>query len=85
VLRAAGGERRPRRITAAVRGCGDKRRDRLTRIASKKRLLAAEQQERFVVMETIRRSVVEYYDLILAQSRISDARAAVDALRSSCA
>jgi outer membrane protein TolC len=47
-------------------------------IASKKRLLAAEQQERFVVMETIRRSVVQYYDLILAQSRISDARAAVD-------
>jgi outer membrane protein TolC len=48
-------------------------------IASKRRLLAAEQQERFVVMETIRSSVVQYYDLILAQSRISVAREAVAA------
>ena len=48
-------------------------------IASKKRLLATEQQERFVVMETIRKSVVEYYDLVLAQSRISVARQAVAA------
>jgi outer membrane protein TolC len=48
-------------------------------IASKKRLLAAEQLERFVLMDTIRSSVVQYYDLILAQSRVSDARAAVDA------
>ncbi len=46
-------------------------------IASKKRLLATEQQERFVVMETIRSSVVQYYDLVLAQSRISVAREAV--------
>ncbi len=48
-------------------------------IASKKRLLAAEQQERFIVMETIRSSVVQYYDLILAQSRIAVAREAVTA------
>jgi multidrug efflux system outer membrane protein len=46
-------------------------------IASKKRLLATEQQERFVVMEAIRSSVVQYYDLVLAQSRISVAREAV--------
>lgn len=48
-------------------------------IASKKRLLATEQQERFIVMETIRSSIVQYYDLILAQSRISVAREAVAA------
>lgn len=46
-------------------------------IASKKRLLASEQQERFVVMETMRSAVVQYYDLVLAQSRISVAREAV--------
>jgi outer membrane protein TolC len=48
-------------------------------IAAKKRLLATEQQERFIVMETIRSSVVQYYDLILSQSRISVAREAVTA------
>ncbi len=48
-------------------------------IASKRRLLASEQQERFVVMETLRSSVVQYYDLILAQSRISVAHEAVAA------
>jgi outer membrane protein TolC len=48
-------------------------------IASKRRLLATEQQERFIVMETIRSSVVQYYELILAQSRISVAREAVAA------
>jgi outer membrane protein TolC len=46
-------------------------------IASKRRLQASEQQERSVVMETIRSSVVQYYDLVLAQSRISAAREAV--------
>jgi outer membrane protein TolC len=48
-------------------------------IAAKKRLLAAKEQERFIVMETIRSAVVQYYDLILAQSRISVAREAVTA------
>jgi len=48
-------------------------------IASKRRLLASEQQERFIVMETIRSSVVQYYDLILAQSHIAVAREAVTA------
>jgi outer membrane protein TolC len=48
-------------------------------IASKKRLMAAKEQERFIVMETIRSSVVQYYDLILAQARISVAGEAVTA------
>jgi outer membrane protein TolC len=46
-------------------------------VASKKRLLATQQQERFVIMETIRSAVVQYYDLILAQTRVSVAREAV--------
>jgi outer membrane protein TolC len=48
-------------------------------IASKRRLMAAKEQERFIVMDTIRSSVVQYYDLILAQSRISVAREGVTA------
>jgi multidrug efflux system outer membrane protein len=46
-------------------------------LASRKRLHASEQEERFVVLETIRSSVVQYYDLVLAQSRISVARETV--------
>ncbi len=46
-------------------------------IASKKRLLAAEQQQSFVVMETIRSAGIQYYDLVFAQSRVSVARDAL--------
>ncbi len=46
-------------------------------IASRKRLLASEQQEQFVIMETIRASAVQYYDLVLAQARLALANRAV--------
>ncbi len=46
-------------------------------IASRKRLLGTEQAERFIIMETIRAAVVQYYDLVLAQSRVAVAREAV--------
>src|SRR6266581_2535424 len=46
-------------------------------IASRKRLLASEQQEQFVIMETIRASAVQYYDLTLAQARLALANRAV--------
>jgi multidrug efflux system outer membrane protein len=46
-------------------------------IAARKRLLASEQQEQFVVMETIRASAVQYYDLMLAQAKLSLANRAV--------
>lgn len=46
-------------------------------IAAKKRLLATEHQERAVILETLRRSVVQYYGLILGQARVSAARQGV--------
>jgi outer membrane protein TolC len=46
-------------------------------IASKKRLLGTEQQERFVVLNTLQRSTTQYYDLVLAQVRVAVARDAV--------
>jgi len=46
-------------------------------IASKKRLLASSHQEKAVVLETLRGAVVQYYDLVLAQSHISAAHQGV--------
>lgn len=46
-------------------------------IAAKKRLLGTEQQERQIVMETLRQSLAQYYDLTFAQVRVSVARQAV--------
>ncbi len=46
-------------------------------IAAKKRLLASEHQERAVILETLRRSVVQYYDLVLAQTSVSAAHQGV--------
>lgn len=40
-------------------------------IAAKKRLLATEHQEKAVILETLRNSVVQYYDLVLAQASVS--------------
>jgi outer membrane protein len=47
-------------------------------MAAKKRLIGTEQQERFDVMETLRQTALHYYDLVLAQARISVARQALD-------
>lgn len=46
-------------------------------VAAKKRLHAAEHRERLVILETLRRSAVEYYALVLAQSRVSAAHQGV--------
>jgi len=46
-------------------------------IASKKRLAATEHQERAVLVGTLHTSVIQYYDLILAQSRVETARQAL--------
>src|SRR6266566_7852766 len=46
-------------------------------IASKKRLLASQQQERFVLMDVLRQSLLQYHDLVLAQIRVSVAQQAV--------
>lgn len=46
-------------------------------IAARKRLAGTEQQERQVVMDTLRQSLVQYYDLTFAQVRVSVARQAV--------
>ena len=40
-------------------------------VAAKKRLAAQEHQQRAVVMETIRRAAVHYYDLVLAQAGVA--------------
>jgi outer membrane protein TolC len=40
-------------------------------VAAKKRLFATERQEQSVVQETLRRAVVQYYQLALAQARVS--------------
>lgn len=42
-------------------------------VASKKHLAATEHQERAVVIQTIHDAVIEYYDLVLARSRIESA------------
>lgn len=43
-------------------------------VASKRRLEASAQQEQAVVLETARVAAVQYYDLVLAQARVSVAR-----------
>ena len=46
-------------------------------IAAKKRMHATEQREKAVILNTLRTSVVQYYDLILAQAIVADARQSV--------
>lgn len=46
-------------------------------IAAKKRLSASEDQEQAVVQETLRRSVIQFYDLVFAQARVSVANQGV--------
>jgi len=46
-------------------------------IAAKKRLLATEDQERAVVLETTRQAIIQFYDLVLAQTRVAAAQQAV--------
>jgi len=46
-------------------------------VAARKRLSATEHQERAVLLETLRRSAVEYYHLILSQARVSAANESV--------
>ena len=47
-------------------------------IAAKKRMHATEQREKAVIMDALRMSVVQYYDLILAQAQVEAARQSVD-------
>ncbi len=47
-------------------------------VASKKRLLASEHQERAVMNETLRNSLIQYYDLILSQTSVSSAQQGVE-------
>lgn len=47
-------------------------------IASKKRLAASEHRERAVVLETLRRSAVQFYALVLAQADVSAAHQSVE-------
>ncbi|MCH7556289.1 MAG: TolC family protein [Planctomycetes bacterium] len=46
-------------------------------IAAKKRLAATEHQEQAVILETLRKSAVQYYELILAQARVAASQQAV--------
>ncbi|HSI34094.1 MAG TPA: TolC family protein, partial [Tepidisphaeraceae bacterium] len=46
-------------------------------VAARKRLLAAEEQEQFAAVETLRAAAVQYYDLVLAQIQLANARQAV--------
>jgi outer membrane protein TolC len=46
-------------------------------VASKRRLEASDQQEQTVVLDTLRLSANEYYDLVLQQARVIAARKAV--------
>ncbi len=46
-------------------------------VAARKRLAASEQQERAVVLETIRLSVIQYYDLVFAQAQAAAAHQGV--------
>src|SRR4051794_35980483 len=43
-------------------------------VAARRRLEASEHDERHVVQETIRASAIQYYDLVLAQARLSVAQ-----------
>src|ERR1700730_3786836 len=46
-------------------------------LASSKRLLATEQQDSAVTMQTIKTAALQYYDLVLAQARVGVARDAL--------
>jgi outer membrane protein TolC len=46
-------------------------------IASKKRLLASEERQQSTILETLRASAVQYYDLVLAQARLASAQESV--------
>ncbi len=46
-------------------------------VAARKRLAATEHQERAVVVETLHMAVIQYYDLVLAQSTVAAARQAL--------
>lgn len=46
-------------------------------IASKKRLLGAQQQEQFVILDTLRNAVTEYYDLVYTRVKVSVAEHAI--------
>ncbi|MBI1827068.1 MAG: TolC family protein [Planctomycetes bacterium] len=46
-------------------------------VAAKKRFYASEQQERAVILETLRLSAVQYYGLVLAQARVATAHQSV--------
>jgi outer membrane protein len=46
-------------------------------IAARKQLLATEQQDRAVVMQTVRTAALQYYDLVLAQAGVAVAREAL--------
>lgn len=46
-------------------------------VAAKKRLLATEHQQQAVILETLHRSAVQYYTLVLAQARVSAANQGV--------
>ena len=46
-------------------------------VAARKRLSASEHQERAVILETLRQSAVQYYALVLGQSRVSAAHQGV--------
>ncbi len=46
-------------------------------VAAKKRLIAMEHQERAVILDTLHRSAVQYYTLVLAQARVSAANQGV--------
>ncbi len=46
-------------------------------IAARKRLSASEHQQQAVIQETLRRSAVQYYSLVLSQARVSTARQGV--------
>lgn len=47
-------------------------------IAARKRLAATRDQEQAVIMETLRRAVIEYYELVLTQAHLSAAHKGVE-------
>jgi outer membrane protein TolC len=46
-------------------------------VASRRRLIASEQQDQAVVLETTRSAAVQYYDVVLAQAQVAVARRAM--------
>ena len=46
-------------------------------VASRRRLIASEQQDQAVVLETTRLAAVQYYDVVLAQAQVAVARRAM--------